>query len=56
LQAHKQLQKMNTEDNYLHINRQSWNNVVDIHWKSEFYNLEDCNRIFTQEEKNKLYE
>jgi len=32
---------MNTEDNYLHINRQSWNNVVDIHWKSEFYNLED---------------
>lgn len=22
----------------------------------KFYNLEDCNRIFTQEEKNKLYE
>ncbi len=28
---------MNSEQNYLEINRQSWNNRVDAHLKSEFY-------------------
>ncbi len=31
---------MNTEQNYIDINRQSWNNKTDIHLKSEFYDLE----------------
>jgi 2-polyprenyl-3-methyl-5-hydroxy-6-metoxy-1,4-benzoquinol methylase len=30
---------MNTEHNYLEINRQSWNNRVDSHLKSEFYDM-----------------
>lgn len=30
---------MNPEENYLEINRQSWNNRVDTHVKSEFYDL-----------------
>lgn len=30
---------MNIENNYLEINRQSWNNKIDIHLKSEFYDL-----------------
>jgi len=29
---------MNSEENYLEINRQSWNNKVDIHLNSDFYN------------------
>lgn len=34
------LYQMNVEQNYLEINRQSWNNRTDTHLKSEFYNLE----------------
>lgn len=30
---------MNSERNYIEINRQSWNNRTDIHVKSEFYDL-----------------
>ena len=29
------------ENNYIEINRQSWNNRTDIHLKSEFYDLEN---------------
>lgn len=32
---------MKKEDNYLEINRQSWNNKTDTHLKSEFYDLEN---------------
>jgi len=32
--------KMNTENNYIEINRQSWNNRTDTHLKSEFYDLD----------------
>lgn len=32
---------MNKENNYIEINRQSWNNRVETHLKSEFYNLEN---------------
>lgn len=31
---------MKEEENYLDINRKSWNNKVDIHLESEFYDLE----------------
>lgn len=31
---------MNSEENYLEINRQSWNNRTDAHLQSEFYDLE----------------
>lgn len=31
---------MNSEKNYIEINRQSWNNRVDAHLKSEFYDVE----------------
>ncbi len=31
---------MNKENNYLEINRQSWNARTDIHIKSEFYDME----------------
>ncbi|MBE8715445.1 class I SAM-dependent methyltransferase [Sphingobacterium hungaricum] len=31
---------MNSSDNYLDINRKSWNNVVDTHLASEFYGQE----------------
>lgn len=31
---------MKPEDNYLAINRQSWNNRTEVHLKSEFYNQE----------------
>lgn len=31
---------METENNYIEINRQSWNNRTDTHLNSEFYNLE----------------
>ena len=31
---------MNTENNYIEINRQSWNNRTDTHLKSEFYDLD----------------
>lgn len=31
---------MNSEDNYIEINRQSWNNRTDTHLKSEFYDLD----------------
>jgi len=30
---------MNTENNYIEINRQSWNNRTETHLKSEFYDL-----------------
>ncbi len=33
--------KMLKENNYIEINRQSWNNRTDIHLKSEFYDLEN---------------
>jgi len=32
---------MKKEDNYIEINRQSWNNKTDIHLKSEFYDLKN---------------
>jgi SAM-dependent methyltransferase len=32
---------MNAADNYIEINRQSWNNRTEIHLKSDFYDL-DC--------------
>lgn len=32
---------MNKEQNYLEINRQSWNNRTDTHLKSEFYDLDN---------------
>jgi 2-polyprenyl-3-methyl-5-hydroxy-6-metoxy-1,4-benzoquinol methylase len=32
--------KMNPEQNYIEINRQSWNNRTDIHLRSEFYGLD----------------
>ncbi len=32
---------MNSEQNYIEINRQSWNNKVDFHLKSDFYNLQE---------------
>ena len=31
---------MNAEKKYININRQSWNNRVDTHLKSDFYNLD----------------
>ena len=31
---------MNSEHNYIEINRQSWNNRTEVHLKSEFYDLE----------------
>ena len=31
---------MKIEENYLEINRQSWNNVVDVHKASDFYDME----------------
>lgn len=31
---------MNSEDNYLNINRESWNNRTETHLKSEFYDLD----------------
>ena len=33
--------EMNSEHNYLEINRESWNNRTDIHLKSEFYDLDN---------------
>ena len=30
---------MNKEENYIKINRQSWNNITDTHLKAEFYDL-----------------
>lgn len=32
---------MNKEDNYIEINRQSWNNKTETHLNSEFYDLEN---------------
>lgn len=32
---------MNTENNYIEINRQSWNNRTETHLKSEFYDLDN---------------
>lgn len=34
------VEKMNSEQNYIEINRQSWNNRTDTHLKSEFYDLD----------------
>lgn len=31
---------MNSEENYIEINRESWNNRIDTHLKSEFYDLD----------------
>jgi hypothetical protein len=31
---------MNSENNYIAINRKSWNNKTDTHVKSEFYDLD----------------
>ena len=31
---------MNDEQNYIEINRNSWNNKTDAHLKSEFYDLD----------------
>lgn len=30
---------MNTEDNYLEVNKHSWNNRVDVHLESDFYDM-----------------
>lgn len=32
---------MSKENNYIEINRQSWNNRTDTHLKSEFYDLDN---------------
>ncbi len=32
---------MNSEQNYIEINRQSWNNRTETHLKSEFYDLDN---------------
>ena len=32
---------MNKEDNYIEINRESWNNKTETHLKSEFYDLDN---------------
>ena len=32
---------MDSEQNYIDINRQSWNNRIDIHLKSKFYDLDN---------------
>ena len=32
---------MDSERNYIEINRESWNNRTDTHLKSEFYDLKD---------------
>ena len=32
---------MSKENNYIEINRQSWNNKTDVHLKSEFYDLDN---------------
>ena len=32
---------MNKEQNYININKQSWNNKTEIHLKSEFYDLDN---------------
>ena len=34
------MQQMNPEENYIEINRQSWNNRTETHLKSEFYDLD----------------
>ncbi len=34
------MQEMNPEENYIEINRQSWNNRTETHLKSEFYDLD----------------
>lgn len=34
------MQEMNQEENYIEINRQSWNNRTETHLKSEFYDLD----------------
>ncbi len=31
---------MNSEQNYIEINRQSWNTKTEVHLQSEFYDLE----------------
>ena len=31
---------MNSEKNYIEINRESWNHRTEVHLKSEFYDLE----------------
>ncbi len=31
---------MTQEQNYIEINRQSWNNRTDAHLKSEFYDMQ----------------
>lgn len=31
---------MKPENNYIEINKHSWNNKVDTHLNSDFYNLE----------------
>lgn len=32
---------MKKENNYIEINRESWNNKTEVHWNSEFYDLEN---------------
>ena len=32
--------KMKKEQNYIEINKQSWNNRTDVHVKSDFYDLD----------------
>jgi SAM-dependent methyltransferase len=34
------MEEMNSEQNYLEVNRQSWNNRTDVHLKSAFYDLD----------------
>jgi replicative DNA helicase len=37
----REIEKDQMENNYIEINRQSWNNRVDAHLKSEFYDLDN---------------
>lgn len=37
------IKRMNEDFDYLEINRKSWNNRVDVHLKSDFY---DVRRLF----------
>ena len=34
------IKRMNEDFDYLEINRKSWNNRVDVHLKSDFYDVE----------------
>lgn len=37
----REIEKDQMENNYIEVNRQSWNSRVDAHLKSEFYDLDN---------------